>query len=197
MPPSLLASQPPDEASSTSSVPDTPARHWYVLARAAPVVGFGVAASTISVGGTVAAGVGLGRFSLEVVGASYGRTSEDVAQQTGVGGTFWPVDVGAAFCVAALDRDAVRSGGCAGLEYQRLAADGYGVMKPGSGAADWIAPSVSPFVELRLWRWVWAVSRLDVTVPTQHPTFVLENVGTVYQVAPLSARLSLGVELRF
>jgi hypothetical protein len=60
-----------------------------------------------------------------------------------------------------------------------------------------MAPSLSPFVEVRVWRWIWAASRLDVTVPTEHPTFVLQNVGAVYQVAPLSARLSVGVEIRF
>ena len=178
--------------------PTAPARRtWTFVVRAAPSVGLGVSPNLASVGGVVAVGAGVGRFSGAIVTTSYVPASHDVPGRAGVGGTFWPFEIGAAGCAAALDRARIRSGACVGAEYERLQAEGYGVRVPGSGSAQWIAPYVSTFFDVELHGLVWLSTHIDAAFPTERPTFLLQNVGAAGGVNAVAVRLSSGVELRF
>jgi len=98
-------------------------------------------------------------------------------------------------CEAPLEGHLVRAGACGGFEYQRLSASGYGVNRPGSGSADWAAIAGALFVDFKVARWLWVVTRVEGTAPDRQPTFVLSNVGKVFEVGPIGRGL-LGLETR-
>ncbi|WP_159396890.1 hypothetical protein [Sorangium cellulosum] len=83
---------------------------------------------------------------------------------------------------------------CAGVEFGRMHAEGYGVSDPGEGGALWVALRggtaaawvVAPWMRLRL--------RLEAVVPLKRPRFVLEGVGEVHAPS-VAARAALGLEL--
>jgi hypothetical protein len=146
----------------------------------------------------LAAGAAAGPLSLELsASSSFAASSHDIPGRTGTGGAFRPFAAGASVCGAFLDARLLRAGGCAGFEYQRIEATGYGVRKPGSGSADWVAPALAPFLGVKLSRVFSLVARLEAAAPLRQPTYTLAHVGPVYQVAPVSLRIGAGVEVRF
>lgn len=138
-----------------------------------------------------------GPYSLEAAVTSFLPESHDVAGRSGTGGTAWPLAAGLLLCDAIVARPSLNAGGCGGLEIQRMQVSGYGVTSPGSGSAAWSAPTLTAFLDPRLTSALWLTARLDAGVPLRRPTFGLDNVGTVFRVAPAFVRASVGIAIRF
>jgi hypothetical protein len=105
--------------------------------------------------------------------------------------------VGGEACGAAVDNPTLRIGGCGGLEVQGMHGEGYGVSDPRTGVAGWAAPTASIFLDMKVASWLWFASRIDGIVPLSRPTFVLDDVGPVFRVNAVSARVAVGFEVRF
>jgi hypothetical protein len=91
----------------------------------------------------------------------------------------------------------VELGPCLGLDLGRLHGSGFGVARPGEGAALWVALRGGV---LASWEFArrWALfARLEAVIPLQRPRFVLTNVGPVYRPAAAGERSLLGLERRF
>jgi hypothetical protein len=164
------------------------------MARLGPVAGFGMAPAPVSAGAGVAVGLADARTSMEVAATTFLPSSHDA--QLGFGGTLWPLAVAAVACEQAWTTSSLHVGGCIGMDYERLQGSSYGVNRPGSGSADWIAPLLAPFVRYDLTPVLSIALRPDVTFPLRAPTFSLGGVGRIYAVSAVEMRTWLGVELR-
>ena len=91
----------------------------------------------------------------------------------------------------------LRAEGCAGGELDRMHAEGFGVSSPGAATRVWFAPRVGARLAWRAASFLSVPLTVDVLVPFDRPSFVLENVGTVHRPAPVPFRATLGVALHF
>lgn len=86
---------------------------------------------------------------------------------------------------------------CGSLEIGRLSAAGFGVERPGSGAAPWVALKAGGMAAWEPWDSVGVTLRLEAVVPFIRPRFILENVGAVHQPSAVAGRAAAGLEVRF
>jgi hypothetical protein len=86
---------------------------------------------------------------------------------------------------------------CGSLEIGRLSAAGFGVPRPGSGAAPWVALKAGGMAAWEPWDSVWVTLRLEAVVPFIRPRFILEDVGAVHQPSAVAGRAAAGLEVRF
>jgi len=126
----------------------------------------------------------------------FGRPTTYVAAPAGPGGTFrhvWGSIVGC----GAMMRDRWDAGPCALFEMGSMHGEGVRVSYQTPDDALWVAVGAGVFVSWNVSpRWAIPL-RVEALVPLARPRFVLENVGDVFQTAPVSGRATLGGELHF
>lgn len=147
-----------------------------------------------SLGGGAAAALDVGPVRAEVVGTWLpGREA-----RVGDG------DAGAEVSLVAVTprgcwvphRGTVEVAGCLGLELGSLRAEAFGVSDPGVGSALWLAPHVGVLGGLELAPPVRVVVGVEAAVPLARERFVLGGVGDVHEPPPVTARATVGLELR-
>jgi hypothetical protein len=190
-PPPPAPPPPPPPKLATHTVPAKP-----LFVRLMPTVGFGVGPNPASIGAELGFGAVVGRLSIEVVVAAFVPESYD-SPRPGIGGTFSLATVGGALCGALVDGHTVRFGGCAGMEVQGMHGTGYGIGHPETGVAGWGAPTVATFLGVRLASDVWLASRIEGSLALDRPTFLIQGIGPVFHVNPVSGRAAVGIEIRF
>jgi hypothetical protein len=195
-PPRVVVPEPPPDK--PPPPPPAPAveRRPRLYMRLTPTLGLGVLANVASAGAGVAFGALAGRLSVELTAYAFIPESHDSAR-AGAGGTFWLLAIGGSVCGAVVDSSRLRLGGCGGFEVQGIHGWGYGVSDPRSAVSGFGAPTASLVAALHAVSALWLTARVDGIVALSHPTFVLDGIGPVFQVSAVSARVSLGVELRF
>lgn len=87
--------------------------------------------------------------------------------------------------------------GCGGLEAGAMPARATGIASPNSGAAPWIAPHLGALGTWSLSRTFALALSVDGIVPLLRRAFVIDGVGEIYRSPPITARASLGLEVRF
>ncbi len=87
--------------------------------------------------------------------------------------------------------------GCLGAELGWLRAAGFNVEQPGASSALWGAVSGALEVSVQLWRAVWWSTRASVGRPLFRASFVLDNVGEVFQTPEIFAVIAFGVSFYF
>lgn len=114
----------------------------------------------------------------------------------GVGGRFSAQTVAARACLAPT-LGPLRVGGCAGVEVQRIVAEGYGATRAFDRAVASWGPELGALAE-------WAITprvsvRADVraVAPLTRRAFVIDGVGTVARPHVVGVRALLGPEVRF
>ncbi len=88
-------------------------------------------------------------------------------------------------------------GPCASLMVGRLAGAGDGFYKDHDVAEPWLAGRLGATFVVPLGRHVAVRAGLDLIIPFVQSSFVVDRVGTAYEVSPLAGALSFGPELRF
>ena len=69
--------------------------------------------------------------------------------------------------------------------------------QPGSGSAPWLAATFGAVLRARLsTRWG-ALAQLGGAAPLLRPTYVIDEVGPVFQTSAVTLRASAGVEVYF
>lgn len=147
-----------------------------------------------SLGGGAAAALDVGPGRGEIAGTWFPGREGNVPGRDG-GADVSLVVVTARGCWVPL-RGAVELAGCLGLEVGSLRAEAFGVSDPGVGSALWLAPHVGAMGALELAPPVRLVGGVEAAVPLARERFVLVGVGDVHQPPPVTARVSVGLELR-
>jgi hypothetical protein len=138
----------------------------------------------------------LGRQRVEVSFEYWTGARGHVADRTTAGGDLdlWLFTVST--CRALL-AGRFELGPCLGLDLGRMHGQGFGVQRPGEGAALWVAARGGLLAAFELTRH-WALfARAEAVIPLERPRFVLTNVGPVHRAAAAGERTLLGLEVRF
>jgi len=104
------------------------------------------------------------------------------------------VAAGARYCHAFLQR-VIELEGCAGFEAGALLGQSYGVTRPDSGAAPWLAPELRALGLWGIGRRLSLALALDGLVPVVRDTFQVAGLGALYRPPPVTGRLLLGLQL--
>ncbi len=86
---------------------------------------------------------------------------------------------------------------CAGLEAGAITGAGFGVTRPSTDRQPWIAASAGAGIELPVASWLAFTARASALVPLVRPRFVIENVGEVFQPAPVGLLTEIDAEVIF
>jgi len=150
----------------------------------------------VALGGTAALTLARDRFRAEARGAYWPARSQELAAHPGTGGDLDLVVAGVAACwTARVERPELAA--CGGAEVDHLRGEGYGVDRPASGAATWLAVAAGGRASWPLSDALRLDAGLDGVLPTARPWFYLDGLGRLYRVAPVAARLSAGASVRF
>jgi hypothetical protein len=122
--------------------------------------------------------------------------SSTLADRPSTGGDVSLVAISAGTC-RAIPAGPISLSPCGSLEVGRLSAAGFGVERPGSGAAAWVALKAGGMAIWEPWDRVGLTLRLEAVAPFVRPRFILENVGTVHRPSAVASRAAAGVEVRF
>ncbi len=150
------------------------------------------------VGVSVAIVRGAWRFDLR---GSYGLRRDQnvsVASPPGAYGVF-NYSGGVAGACRLFPRDRIELGACVDVEGGVLSARGYKFSEELSGRAIWLGLGPAAYVAIRAGRFSVPV-RAALVVPITRPEFVFNygaDTGSVFRAAPLSGRLTVGLELQF
>jgi hypothetical protein len=89
-------------------------------------------------------------------------------------------------------------GACVDFEFGVLFAQGYNVTEGLAAKTPWLGLGPAGYLAIRAGRRISFPLRAALIVPFTRPEFVFNHVeGSVYRVAPLSGKLSVGAELHF
>jgi hypothetical protein len=121
-----------------------------------------------------------------------GRTAERPEE----GASFW-LTRGRLHACYTFFENAFRFGPCAGLEIDRIAADGFGSPEPKSTSALVPAASAGILALVRISSPFFLRAAVDGTAPFARPSFSVEGTGAVHKVAAIGLRGSAGVEVHF
>ncbi len=78
-----------------------------------------------------------------------------------------------------------------------MQGESFGVTRNSAGSALWVAAGAGAFIAWHVSPRLTIPLRLEAVFPLTRSQFVLENVGEVFQTAPVSGRATLGGELHF
>ncbi len=101
---------------------------------------------------------------------------------------------GARYCYALLQRT-IELDGCAGLEAGALFGQSFGITRPDSGAAPWLAPKIGAQGLASLGGRLSLAFALDGLAPVVRDTFQIDGLGAVYRPSPVTGRALLGLQL--
>ncbi len=88
-------------------------------------------------------------------------------------------------------------GACVGMEVGATFASGFGVDQERDATRPWVAPRAGPAGRLALPGGVGVRGDLHLAVPILRDTFLLDDLGSVHQPAPVVGRVGVGLDLRF
>ena len=91
----------------------------------------------------------------------------------------------------------VELGGCAGTELGRQSGAAFGVTRPASGDALWVAVPLVATLRRSLSRRFGLHLEVGASIPLLRRQFAIEGLGAVFRPAPVAARASLGAEVIF
>ena len=148
------------------------------------------------IGGSLALVYGAWRFDLRV---SYGLSRDQTvtaATPPGAFGSFNYTGATAGVC-RNIARVRIELGACADVEVGVLSAHGHNVTEELSARTAWLGVGPAGFLALRAGRLTFPV-RAALLLPLVRPEFMFNHVdGSVYRVASLSGKVSVGAELHF
>lgn len=149
--------------------------------------------------GFVGAGFGARyrRFSLELAGALYQNRQVTRSDRPNVGADLRLYTGELLGCYAALQSRSTALDACAGARLEYLSATAFGVSNPDQGSVLLFAGLAALRGRFRATSWLSATLDLGVAARPFHPTFVLEGVGDVYEIPPVSALVRTGLALEF
>jgi hypothetical protein len=179
--PPPTAPPPPDWSASASFVLDTA-----ILPAAAA-------------GGDIALGYGSSRASVEIDGAFLAPQSATLAGRPSQGARMWLAGAGARACYAAIAGQ-VDVAPCAGAAVAWIVASGFGGPpdQPSDATATLLVATLGARARLRVAQRLALRLTAEAVIPSQHPTFVIDDGGgDVFHVPAVSFRGSLGAEVRF
>lgn len=88
-------------------------------------------------------------------------------------------------------------GACARLSMAHINGSGFGVDAPGEASALWVATGPGLAASVELLSWLELRAEADILFAALRPTWRLANVGTLDDPGVASARLALGMDVRF
>ena len=151
---------------------------------------------SFAVGASLRASLVRGRWRLFVDGSWRPTTRRALSPDARAGGDFDLFTVGLGACHRWVARP-VTPAACASVEAGALAAEGFGVERPGRDRHPWIAAAAGGALELPVGAWLTLSTRAWLTVPLVRPDFRLVGVGDVFQPAPAGLRVELDAEVTF
>ncbi len=186
----VVPSRPLDAVVAPSPVPPKAAPSVRPFVRAFGGAVFNLLPEVAPVGGLA---VGLRRdwFNLELSGLVSAEVRAQALDLPRAGGDFRLLAVAVRGC-GRVGAGLLAGGLCAGVELERILAVGFGVDRPGSGAATAAAAVATGVLSLRISA-RFAVS-LDVSLAVRpyHPAFVLDGVGPVYTTPAVGGLAAIG-----
>jgi hypothetical protein len=149
--------------------------------------------------GSLGAGFGARyrRFSLELAGSLYQSRQVTRSDRPNVGAELRLYTGELLGCYAALQSRWTALDACAGARLEYLSAAAFGVSNPDQGSVLLFAGLAALRGRFRATSWLVATLDLGVAARPFHPTFVLEGVGDVYEIPPVSALVRTGLALEF
>lgn len=156
-------------------------------AGALPAPGFGVSG---------AAAIGFGRLRVALGATVWARQHRRVSGDADKGGDFDFALGWLSPCFRVL-RAAVELDACVALEVGRMHAQGFGVVRPHQASTTWVAPGASLGFGVPLDDRVALRADAGARFPLSRPQWTLIAVGPVDQPGPVTARASVGAEVRF
>jgi hypothetical protein len=203
--PATEAPPPPPPAPRAELAPGPPWRSRLVVSAAALVDT--ATLPSVAVGPEVGAGWrgehGALRLGLGLRGAFFPSLFGGVADPTtaGEGGRFGLLEGAARGCAAYAWR-ALEVGPCVGVGVDHMSASGRGSQVTLSGSGTWASGQGAAVAAFSLTRALAISGSAGFVVPFARPTFVVDSASSTaefpaHRPAPVSARLGLGLELRF
>ncbi len=183
---------PPVAVARPEPAPPRPSRplRWHLRAAVFGDVGSLPAAT---VGPSLAVGLSYGALRVEAY-AVYAAPQRAALDRGG--GDFDLVGAGLSGCgLARVGRFDL--GGCGGLEAGSLRGAAYGVARPGSGSAPWLAVTFGAAARARLSSRWGVLAQVGGAAPLRRPEFVIDEVGAVFRASALTLRATAGVEVYF
>jgi hypothetical protein len=150
----------------------------------------------VALGAQVEASLGYGAVRAALFGALFASQSGALPDDDS-GARFDFVLGGLAVCGESTLSAAFDLIACAGMELGRLAAEGENVRRRDAGEVLWYAPRVDLGAFYGLTDRLRLGLRAGAAIPLARPEFVLNDRDRVHQPANVSARLLIGLELRF
>jgi hypothetical protein len=150
-------------------------------------------------GGDVALGYGWSRASVEIDGAFLAPQSATLPARSSQGARMWLAGAGARACYDAMAAQ-IDVGPCAGASVVWIVASGFGGPpdQPSDATATVLVATLGARARLRVAQRLALRLTAEAVIPSQHPTFVIEDGGgEVFHVPTVSFRGSLGAEVRF
>lgn len=148
-----------------------------------------------AIGAGIGAGLGTGALRLEVGAAIFAGQTKLVSGDAG--GSLSQVHGAVKGCYLPT-LGPVAIGGCAGVGFDRIAAEGVGTgVVPIATSGTWPALDGEARLVVPLARWIALRLALGAHVPLTRPSFAVTGAGDVHRPGPVTARQSLGLELRF
>lgn len=200
--PEPVTPQPPSHDADSRSVPVADSLRFGVRLAAGGGVG-----SLPSATGGVALGLSLNLrpWTFEAYGEGWLSRSATAPSPAGAGGDFSLLDGGVRGCITTNGQ--VFVGACAGIEVDRVQAQGYGVTREDSASRMWLAPRAGGKLGVRITDNLELPLEIDLLVPLARPSFALESarslegpasrVDTIFRPAPVAVRASLGLAFLF
>jgi hypothetical protein len=150
-------------------------------------------APSAGVGGL--AGWRRGRLRLEG-GALYVPSQRATLAASARGGTFSLTAGQLRACASVLDRGRLSLAPCVGMELDVMHGEGFGVDVPLTADGTWFAGTAGGIARLALGGGGLRIG-VDGVMPTSRPQFELAGIAAVHRPAAMSARLALGLDVRF
>ena len=162
-------------------------------------VAMGIGAGTLpaaDVGPAIVAGWNAGRFRLGVDLGLTAKVEGRTAERPSEGATFWLARGGARACYTFLE-GAFVVGPCAGIEADRIAANGFGSPQPKNTSAIVPIGFTGVLALIRVSSPLFVRATLDGAVPLDRPSFSVEGTGPVHRVSAVGLRGAAGLEMHF
>lgn len=178
-----------------AGVPEPTERPWRLVLRGMVAAEAGaIPAPSAGLGAAIGA---LGRRArLEVAFGYWFERRATVPGDTSVGGDFGFYAGAVRACLVPAASAAWLSL-CGGGEVGRIHGSGFGVDRPDTARALWIAPLAGAFAAIGLSATTALLCQVDAAFPLVRPDFQLGDSTRVFRPAAFSLRASLGLEARF
>jgi hypothetical protein len=132
---------------------------------------------------------------LELAFTDWHEQSLSLAANPAVGGTFHVVGGAIRGCYEP-SATRVSLAPCGALGFEHVNGEGYGDLTSRSGSAQWMEIAGGALGVWSIDDWAALRALVEVTSPLEHPAFVVEGTAVALRAAALSARGSIGFEVK-